>query len=450
MLQLWKKTLICTLLCLCLPLAALAKGQEPMMRIGILENQAQVTVSAQNDFVMKVPALKKNYRFPQGKNLAFNYKNGKLLLNNKPLNGQDIIIAVKDKKPVVVNGHPYRGALNLLVNSRGITVVNRVPMEQYLYGVVPAEMPYSWPAEALKAQAVAARTFALNYKNTHGGDGKSFDLCATTSCQVYNGISGEKSSVIQAIDNTKGQILTYGNTPIAAVFHAASGGSTINSEEGWNSSIPYLQGVLEKNEKSPYDSWSKVYTDQQFQSILQKQLPGLKQIKKIDMSQYPRNQVNVKNKKILITDIDNKTYQLTGAAFRSLFNLNSSNFTIEATYPPKSVAKAVNKGSKAVAAAVSAPAANTAANVKKASKVKGNIYQTKSAATAQIDNVTAAVNKIDTAAGLPVKFTIQGSGLGHRIGMSQWGAKGEAETGKNYQAILSHYYTGVKLQQLYD
>lgn len=143
----------------------------------------------------------------------------------------------------ITDGYAYRGALEMMKSPGrwGLTVVNVLPVEQYLYGVVGKEMSPSWSEEALKAQAVAARTYAIAHKSRFSQRG--FDLTDDTSSQVYAGINGESPSIIKAVNATKGEIITYQGRPIDAFFCSTAGGWTENSENVWGSHIPYLRGV---------------------------------------------------------------------------------------------------------------------------------------------------------------------------------------------------------------
>ncbi len=143
--------------------------------------------------------------------------------------------------PVRLNGKAYRGKIEVFVNARGsLTVVNVVPLEEYLLGVVPAEL--SLPnLEAQKAQAIAARTYAVANINGYGTQG--FDMVPTVWSQVYKGVSIETKMGTQAVRETAGQIATYNGKPIMAYFTSTCGGRTENSENIFDHSEPYLRGV---------------------------------------------------------------------------------------------------------------------------------------------------------------------------------------------------------------
>jgi stage II sporulation protein D len=143
--------------------------------------------------------------------------------------------------PVRLNGKAYRGRIEVFVNSRGtLTVVNVVSLEDYLLGVVPNEL--SLPSiEAQKAQAVAARTYAVANINGFGSQG--FDLLPTIRSQVYNGVSSENSMGTRAVLETRGVVATYKGKPITAYYTSTCGGRTENSENIFDHAEPYLRGV---------------------------------------------------------------------------------------------------------------------------------------------------------------------------------------------------------------
>lgn len=135
----------------------------------------------------------------------------------------------------------YRGLIELIPNPEGLTIVNLVNLEEYLYAVVASEMPASWPVEALKVQAVAARTYTQFNLGKHKSQG--FDLCDTVHCTAYNGIAWESKKTRQAVKETLGEILTYEDRPINAVYSANSGGHTEDAKDVWGFDLPYLKAV---------------------------------------------------------------------------------------------------------------------------------------------------------------------------------------------------------------
>jgi stage II sporulation protein D len=145
--------------------------------------------------------------------------------------------------PVRFNEKPFRGKIELFANSRGaLTVVNVIGLEDYVRGVVPNELsPGIYPSmEALKAQAIAARTYALRNRGQFASEG--YDLLPTTRSQVYRGLSSENALASRAVDETRGMIATYNGEPINALYTSTCGGRTEDAENIFNTAVPYLRG----------------------------------------------------------------------------------------------------------------------------------------------------------------------------------------------------------------
>ena len=148
-------------------------------------------------------------------------------------------------------GRPYRGSIQVDVDTGKLRAINVVGLEQYLYGVVPSEMPYQWAPEALKAQAVAARSYALATKRSG-----AFDVYKDTRSQVYLGLDHEKPSTTAAVDATAGKVLTYDGAIAKTFFFSTSGGRTASSEDVWGTAVPYLVSVPDPYDTiSPYHNW---------------------------------------------------------------------------------------------------------------------------------------------------------------------------------------------------
>jgi stage II sporulation protein D len=150
--------------------------------------------------------------------------------------------------------HLYRGSMQVDVVSGKLRAINIVALEQYLYGVVPSEMPFSWAPEALKAQAVVARSYALATRRTG-----AFDLYPDTRSQVYLGIEHEKPSTTAAVDATAGQVVLYQGEVAKTFFFSTSGGRTASAEDVWGEPIPYLLSVPDPYDSiSPHHTWGPV------------------------------------------------------------------------------------------------------------------------------------------------------------------------------------------------
>ena len=135
----------------------------------------------------------------------------------------------------------YKGTIHIINNNGNMTVINDVGIEDYVRGVTPAEMPSSWNMEALKAQAIAVRSYAIANLGKHASQG--FDLLDSTMDQVYNGVLAETSATNKAVEETKGLVLTYNNKIISTMYSASAGGQTKSALQAWGNDIPYLQSV---------------------------------------------------------------------------------------------------------------------------------------------------------------------------------------------------------------
>lgn len=240
-----------------------------------------------------------------------------------------MVIPQTDKKGnqvVVVNGKLYRGALWLKPglqdassDSSGITVINIVDLEDYLLSVLPSEMPSSWPLEALKAQAVAARSYAIANIGKHSRDG--YDLRATIEDQVYSGVSSENANSNRAVAETEGLILKHEGKPVSAFFHSTSGGSTEVAEYVWGRPVPYLRMVPDYDDMSPHFAWSrKVRVDDLARAIG----ADLGQLSSFSIvSRTPSNRVQ---DTVLVGANGSKT--VSGETLRKVFKLPSTNFNI--------------------------------------------------------------------------------------------------------------------------
>lgn len=179
---------------------------------------------------------------------------GGLCLNGGVAGNKPLTVAAGETLPRV-DGRAYRGALTLWPEGKTIQVVNTLDVESYLYGVLPREMSPRWPEEALKAQAVASRTYT--YHNLLGRMAHPrFDMESTTAFQVYGGADAETPSTTRPVDLTRGLYLAFQGLPIVACFHANSGGVTESADAVWGASLPYLQGVTDSfSQLAPETCW---------------------------------------------------------------------------------------------------------------------------------------------------------------------------------------------------
>jgi stage II sporulation protein D len=232
--------------------------------------------------------------------------------------GSELIVEPKDDGYVWIGDRWYRGRTRLIRQGNGITAINLVDMDEYLYSVVGSEVVSTWPIDALKAQAVAARSFAL-YRRLESR-GKPYDLDPTTNSQVYKGLASESTSTQEAVRQTLGKALTYNGKVILAAFHSSSGGHTENVEDVWSSRLPYLRGVVDYDQNSPVFQWQTSLSP----SDLSDKIGGVGDIISIvPERKTPRGRVvslRIKG--------EDGSKKMTGTAFRLALGLRSTLFTV--------------------------------------------------------------------------------------------------------------------------
>jgi stage II sporulation protein D len=187
--------------------------------------------------------------------VALSISGGNIRLNGNSLSPDRLAIVPLEGQWLNLNGASYRGELRIAKSARGdMDVINVLDVEAYLYGVVPKEMSPQWPLEALKAQAIAARTYVL-YQKEKNKD-RDYDVIATTASQVYGGAGAESAISNQAVDETRGMVLLYDGQLALTYFHANSGGMTEEARRVWSADVPYLKGVRDDySTKAPGCSW---------------------------------------------------------------------------------------------------------------------------------------------------------------------------------------------------
>lgn len=362
-------------------------------------------------------------------------KAGKVLLMYNPGNTEFHFRPVPDEggaNIVRLDGKTFRGSMIIKrLSGSDLTVINHLGLEEYLYGVVPKEVSGSWPIEAQKAQAVAARNYTVNRINVHGQYG--FDLCTGTHCQVYGGYSAEHPTSTKAVNDTKGKLITYNGKPIEAYYHSNSGGRTEDSENIWANPIAYIRGVEDPfSIGAPNDSWTYTMSKKQVQDALA--TVGLDVGILLDMrvAEYSRNGRVIKleisgtaGKKILEKD-----------KIRAAFGYNN----IKSTY------FTINSGSAGGETFILTDTSSTPQKV----DIKNSFLLTgdgiKESSTISTPYIFNGVDYQTPQSGISDDIVITGKGWGHGLGMSQYGAKKMAEEGYTYEQILTHYYTGVKIE----
>jgi len=323
----------------------------------------------------------------------------------------------------------YRGALQVFRKSgKNFTVINIVGFEDYLKGVVPAEIGGSSPAEALKSQAVASRTYAYNQmfpKSAHGSSG--FDICATIHCHVYSGKGAETNSSNKAVTETAGEMVYYNGSLALVFYYSSNGGSTENVKYVWGSTYPYLVSSVDTFElpgTSNY-TWTKTVTYDSISSTMISRgydLGTINDVKITDKSPAGRAiQLQVIGSKAT------KTY--TKESCRTAFSLPSQLFDLTTDADTNVL------GVSGLVTETRLP----------------SLYVQTTNGLSKIDNSTVVTSVLGDGGAKslihtrPSAFVFKGRGWGHAVGMSQNGAIGRAKAGKTYKEILGFYFPGTTI-----
>lgn len=274
-----------------------------------------------------------------------------------------------DGESFVFNGRRYRGTF--AVTGDGL-VVNTVPLEQYLYGVVAREMPPSWPQAALQVQAIVARTYVLQRSNPN----RAYDLVPSEADQVYTGMDGEHPASTGAVDATAGKVLRFGQGFAQVLYSSCCGGHTESNADAWGGrALPYLEGVRCGHcTDSPWYAWSKDLPLDALQAALAPQLGRVGDVQSIALDAIdPSGRARV--------------WTFAGALASQRVKAEDVRRLLGTRVLP-----------------------------------------------------SLLVRTVEVQAGQPVR--IEGGGLGHGVGLCQWGARGMALSGAGAAAILAYYYPG--------
>lgn len=371
-------------------------------------------------------------------------KNGTINIYNKNYNyitdipgDGSIIIGSGDAQDsiVQVEKNKYRDYITFLNKGNEIFLINHIELDKYLYGVIPREMPVSAPMEALKAQAIASRSYTLANINKHIKDG--YNLCDTVDCQVYGAYDNEKPTTNQAIDETRGIYAYYDGKVINATFHSSSGGYTEDSSKVWGGSVPYLVAVKDEfSVNAPNSNWTVEITAREVKEKLLSlgiDIGDIIEIQPVEITEANRVQrLKIKGTK--------GEHILSSSNFRNLVGttfLKSTWFNIDTT--------GASSSTKVYALSVNS------SYPKEINLNNAYILDVRNKATVSRSTVSRAIGKdrtssLDgTVSSKPTTFVFNGKGYGHGVGMSQYGAMEMAKQGYNFEDIIKHYYQGVEL-----
>ena len=389
------------------PSEAFKPGQLPVIRIGLLVNKDSASVTGTGGFkVVDRSSGEVIGTSSRGQMWNMQAKGAWIDVSAPGGGAQGLYTGPIQVSPLARDGRirvgdrRYRGSMEVVSNKRGkLTVVNVLDVENYLRGVVPPEIGRlkETGIEALKAQAVAARTYTVS--NLGRRKSLGFDLYGTVADQVYHGVGAEWAVADRAISETRGVIATYKGKPIAAYYSSTCAGETESIEDAWGARpVPYLRSVRDRSGRSgdfcrnsPVYEWRVEWNKETLENILATRLPGLDPRK---TGEFSLRDINVKKRsssgrvQLLEIKSNHGTTTLRGDRIRSALRRPVRG------QPPLRSTKFDLKFSR-----------NT--------------------------------------------IVAEGGGWGHGIGLCQTGAIGMAEQGYKYDRILKHYYRGIDLERVY-
>jgi stage II sporulation protein D len=279
--------------------------------------------------------------------------------------------------PHEVDGRQVRGSVTVIEGRGGLRVVNELMLEDYVAGTLLGEVSEGFGDVVLRAQAVATRTYAL-HRRAHPRS-PDFDVEASTTGQVYLGMSGETASVGAAVDATRGQILTFGGEPILAAFHSAAGGRTATAAEVWGRAVPYLVSVGVRGEDdSPDTYWRAPVDGDAFGAALAAAGKPVGRVRDVTVAERTPSG---RSAAVRIRGDDGEV-SLSGEDLRRVLG---------------------------------------------PTRLKSTLFEVRRTQDG---------------------FVFVGSGNGHGVGMSQWGARALARSGSNHRQILAHFYPGTRIEPL--
>lgn len=342
-----------------------------------------------------------------------------------------------DKTVTWFKGYRYYGDFFYeRIDGGNITVSNYLSMDDYVKGILPYEMNASWPLEALKAQAICARTYTLagtgnRHQNQH------FDICNTVCCQVYRGLNRASENSDRAVEETSGIYAWYNGNLAQTYYYASNGGASEDVRNVWgsNSNLPYLCGVLD-----PYESaiestisgyhWTVNFTPAQLTERLQSRGYSCSTIVDLKVTQYTELG-NVFS--IVFVDTSGSSFPFTRERARSILGLKSLRFQIG--------------GSDTDAVYYVDESGKTLSDMSDVWTIDGRGETGQLSESSSLYAITASgTEALSTSNSTPTgEFVITGTGNGHHIGMSQWGAYAMAKQGMTYDQILKFYFAGIDL-----
>lgn len=333
------------------------------------------------------------------------------------------------------NKYKYYGSFQFQrVTGGNLTICSVVDEDDYVNCVLSREMSDSWPLEALKAQAVAVRTYCATNYGKHASS--NADVCGTTCCQVYVGCASVGDNTAQAATETSGVYAWYNGELVETYYYSCNGGNTENSENVWNEAVPYLIGKVDPYEpliadQTGYYNWSFTFTKDELTTTLN----NAGYVNSGIVNVYVSATTDMGNVYTLtFTDAAGKSWSFDKEKARTILGLNSLNYEVVGGSGGTGSYSTTDGGSLSTVTGTYVIGSDGTSQM-----YSGSPYVITGSGTEVLTSSVVASTTTSTSD----SFTFIGSGWGHSVGMSQWGARSMAELGYSYVDILTFYYTGI-------
>ena len=350
-----------------------------------------------------------------------------------------------EKATTWFKGYRYYGGFQYQrIDGKDMNVVNFLSMDDYIKGVIPYEMNAAWPLEALKAQAVAARTYTAAHLNHHNGSG--FDLCCEVDCQTYRGVNASDENSDRAVDETSGVYMTYEGEYVNAFYFSSDGGATEDCENVFNAPLPYLRGKPDPYEayvQTGRENWRFVYSADEITAILRMKNYRCAQI--VSITPTYTSMGNIYSLKF--TDANGVNWVFSkDRAGSILYSSAYQKYTYSQRFTVTDADAPADENSFYVAGG---EGINLLPDSLYVVAGDGSVTMVGGAANAAVLSAEGTENvslRGYTSGTITASsYLIKGSGWGHNVGMSQYGARAMAELGMTYIDILSFYYEGAEI-----
>lgn len=406
-------------------------AQATTLRVAVVHQQDTISLIASEPFLVKDLAEGTEKKLSKGK-YFLNTKFDRIYFDEQLSFSHTLALeGLEGKGLPMINGRNYPGKLRLLLENNALTLVNQVDLETYLAQILPSKTMVVWPDEVIKAQAVAARSYALNRQ---AASTTSYDLLATDSELTYIGITKytEKAAITKLLKATEGQYMAdYSGRPILGLTTSSTGGQTDNARQVLGQDYSYLVSVKDYDQDSPEFTWELRIAPGIIKKMLEERgykIGTLNSVRLSPLKEPGMDRSSNGRVKFMIFAGDKGNARIDGEDIVQLLKLNSNLFDVETGTPiPESLKVPIENSYGMEVGTKDIPI--------KVNEGDTHVWS----------NFRRSVHMLS--GGTEEKITFKGKGKGHGLGLSAWGARGLTMEKENitYEDILKYYYPGTYL-----